>query len=127
MGTEERDGAERGGNKGKGRDRELETGRRIELGQARRLPPPSENLGALCWGGQHSCLVSGTQEALGECGRILSFRVLEALPVLLTETGLGCVGSKYQGALPAKALLSRLAHPPCTSSVPESFSHEGHC
>lgn len=30
----------------------------------------------------------------GECGRIFGFRVLEALPVLLAESGLCCTGSR---------------------------------
>lgn len=81
---------------------------------------PSGNLGALCGDG-NTAVSSVALEQMS--GRIFSFRVLEALPVLLAETGLGCVGSKFQGALPAEALLSHPAHLLCTGS----FSHGGHC
>lgn len=119
MGTEER-----GWGRGRGRNTRKGTGSRTERDSGTRsagtLSPPSGNLGALC--GDGSTAVSSV--ALEQMsGRIFRFRALEALPVLLTETGLGCVGSKCQGALPAEALLSHPAHLLCT----DSFSHGGHC
>lgn len=122
-GQRNRDGAEgEGETQGKGRA----AGQRETAGGGRqahchRLREPWGDGSTAVWGDGSTAVSSVALEQMSS--RIFSFRVLEALPVLLTETGLGCVGSKCQEALPAEALLSRPAHLLCTGS----FSHGGHC